>query len=313
MRVCEELRAALAGLGLSQNGVHTIYAAGSVGRLEICEDSDVDGVVVLSGPLSEFQSRDLMRAIESCYAEAGLVVAKSGGIYRQPITKAQLLNIDTRGSLTESPGIYGKRIQILLDARPLFGEQSFQGLQQEVLKWFMPKLGRTVPVENFLLTELKRYYAAYSLWQNFKFTKSAEDGWLLRQAKLKITRTSTITGLILLLGARSDSARDFDLMQHLFLTPLERILNVFSRYAETRYCEQYLAAYESAVRLLGNQQVRRRLIEFSPESHADIDDKVPEEFIELCDLAAQLGDITAAFILDRKSDWSREFYRQCLI
>ena len=313
LKVYENLQVALNNLDLAARDVHSIYAAGSVGRLEINDESDVDGVVVLNKPVDETHVAELMSAIETCYEQAGLKLAKTTGIYRQPIAIQSLLDAAQRGSLTESPDVYGKRIQLLLDARPLYAAREFRRLQTDVLNWFMPTLGPGFGNAIFLMTEIKRYYSAYSAWQYFKFGKSADDGWLLRQAKLKITRTSTMTALILLLGARSDGQGNIDFEQCLSATPLERILRVFDAYADDESSAAYLAVYEAALQLLGDQQVRRVLIEYSPASYEEINGDIPNEFDSLCEFANRLSELTTSFILKRTPDWSAEFYRQCFV
>ena len=313
LHVWSVLQKSLAELDLARHGVITVYAVGSIGRLEVNENSDVDGVVVVEDEFEQNQLRPLMEAIESNYAAAGLRVAKGTGIYRQPVTRTALLDEGARGSLSESPDVYGKRIQLMLDARVLYHEAAFLELQQHVLEWFLPASQTGAGLRSsFLLAELKRYYNAYSNWQRFKFDKSADDGWLLRQAKLKITRTTTIMAVSLLIGGATDRKRKISIGKHLSLTPLERIQSVFNYYDEHDAAAHYAKLYNSALSLISDAGVRRKLIIASPVTEAEIGAGFPPEFSEICVLSDQMGEIITRFVLRRQHDWLIEFYRQAL-
>ena len=309
---CEDLAEKLVSIDVAGRGVDSICVVGSLGRLEVNDSSDVDGIVVLKKPLAKGQRENLMADIEACYAAAGLRVAKATGIYRQPITVAEILDEAQRGSLTETPSAYGKRIQILLDARPLFGRDAFINLQEKLCAWFSPDLGVSKDGSQFLLTEIKRYFNAYSAWQKFKFDKSSDDGWLLRQAKLKITRTTTIAALVLVLGACSDVSQNMRVQDYLPATPLQRILLVFSKYQDQESFENFLLAYESAVKQLSDSRMRALLVALSPTSYSEISIEHPPQVSSLFNLAEQLGQILSDFILARRGEWSASFYRSCL-
>ena len=312
VRVCSVLGESLGELDMARFGVSTVFAVGSVGRLEVGENSDVDGVVVLEDELTPAQFAPLMTAIESCYAGAGLRIAKGTGIYRQPVTKAALLDECARGSMSELPGTYGKRIQILLDARALYQPAAFHELQQKVLQWFLPAQHGRLIKTSFLLAELKRYYNAYSSWQNFKFDKSDDDGWLLRQGKLKVTRATTIMAMVLLAGAASDEKRRIPIGQHLSLTPLERVQTVFRHYDEQDEAVRYSRLYSSALELISDAEVRRKLINASPAGATEVAVGFPREFTQICAIGDEMSEAIARFILRRQHDWPIAFYRQAL-
>ena len=308
--VWQELVDGLATLGLAKWGVQSVYAVGSIGRLEVSDESDVDAVVVLHEPLDDAHRKELMGLLENVYLGVGLKVAKSDGIYRHPITAQALLDPDARGSMNESPSAYGKRIQLLLDARPIFGISKFNALQENVLSWFNTDFGVAQPPYVSLQAELKRYYNAYAIWQNFKFDNSTDDGWLLRQAKLRVTRASTIAGLILLIGASTDCTRTFEVRQHLSLTPLARIGKIFSMYRDNESLREYLTAYEAALEMISDSGIRKKFIELSPSNLNQLTHGFPSEFVSVCRLASRLSAITTRFTLDRVADWSLEFYQQ---
>ena len=310
---CKQLSAALADFELVEKHVLTLFAVGSAGRLELGEASDLDGVVVLKGPLCESTTNTLMDGIEARYRECGFEVAKASGIYRQPILLEQLLDATQRGQLDEAPSVYGKRIQALLDARPLYGEARFNQLQLDVLRWFCPSSYPTEAKYQYFLIELKRYFHAYSAWQNFKFDKSADDGWLLRQAKLRVTRMVTIAATILLIGAASDKNKAFDFESYLSATPVERVRGIFLLYEESHAAREFLTHYEHAVQMMNDAEVRYDLVSHSPANVDQINYDVPDSYKCLQEISQELATIITAFILERRCDWSQAFYRDCLL
>ena len=312
LRRCEQLGAAIADLAIVQEHVLTVFAVGSAGRLELSAESDLDGVVVLKHPVSESITDALMAAIESQYHAQGFEVAKSSGIYRQPILREQLLDETRRGCLDETPDVYGKRIQTLLDARPLFANQQFGQLRAEILQWFCPKLLRSDSRYRYLLAELQRYFHAYSAWQNFKFDKSDDDGWLLRQGKLRVTRTVTIAATILLIGASSDKKLAFEFDSYLAATPVERVRSVFLLYGQQQQVDEFLTHYERAVELMHEPAIRAQWIKQSPAKFAEVDNDLPESYQSVHKASQKLSAIITAFILDRRGDWAASFYQDCL-
>lgn len=309
---CNQLSAAIADLELVEQHVLTVFAVGSAGRLELSAKSDLDGVVVLKHPISESITDALMAAIESQYHAQGFEVAKSSGIYRQPVLREQLLDESRRGCLDETPSVYGKRIQTLLDARPLFAQQQFAQLQAQVLHWFCPHLLGSDSQYSYLLAELKRYFHAYSAWQNFKFDKSDDDGWLLRQGKLRVTRTVTIAATILLIGASTDKKHTFDFDSYLAATPAERVRGVFLLYGQQQLADRFLTRYEEAVELMHDSAIRAEWIKHSPTKFEEVYDNLPESYKSVQNAAQKLAAMITAFILDRRDDWATSFYQDCL-
>ncbi|MGR8948478.1 MAG: hypothetical protein ACU84Q_10550 [Gammaproteobacteria bacterium] len=310
---CERLGAKLASVDLVREHVSTIFAVGSAGRLELGSGSDLDGVVILKHSLGDEEVSALMHAIESCYVALDFAIAKGAGIYREPVLPAQLLDVSQRGSLNEAPTVYGKRIQIMLDARPLFGGENFAQLQSEVLTWFTPSSLSPDSPYGYFLNELKRYYHSYSAWQNFKFDKSNDDGWLLRQAKLRITRMVTIAAAIISLGVCSDDNISFDLRRHISTTPLERILKSFECYGESESLREFLTDYESTLKMMHNPAVREELIAASPHSFEEFPETLPASYLQLYAISRRLSNSIAEFILRRRGDWTMGFYRDCLL
>ncbi len=244
--------------------IASISAAGSLGRLEIAPDSDFDSIFLLeSCTVTAALLDEATECARSVARDFGLRISKSDGIFREAINPELLLDRNALGRLDEAPKVFGKRIQILLDTRPLSGQQYFYGVRRRILDWY------AWPSQNFageepweyLLSDLIRYANSYRNWQVTKIERTADDSWALRQIKLRSTRLITWMGLwslILRASERPEDGLEW-LDRHLNLTPLERIAQVFGE-ESPRTMSEVLTRYENILSKLQNQEIRAQLV-----------------------------------------------------
>ncbi|MEM7467522.1 MAG: hypothetical protein AAF387_11670 [Pseudomonadota bacterium] len=306
--ILTQLSSGLLALELVQEYVETIFAAGSLGRLEANSMSDADCIVILNQSVGASIQQQLMRDVEKCYDDVGLRRAKSTGIYSHPVQSNELLANAGRGSLNDSPAIYGKRIQTLLDARPVINEAAFQRLQMRVLDWFNPEISTAGLRYEFLLNEIRRYLAAYASWQYFKFDRDEDDGWLLRQAKLGLTRRTTVAALALVIGTINDANKDVEIGHFMPLAPLKRIVSIFELYGEFDLRAEYVECYERANQLLHDTRVRAELIVKSPAALPLRRAELPASFLQLEQDADRLRAMLILFAQRRQVDWPTAWY-----
>lgn len=298
-------------------GVYTTFAAGSLGRLEATALSDVDCVVVLHDSAAEpaigaAAIDTVLRAITA----SGLRTPKAAGIYRAPVRVRELIAPAAIGSLVEPPEVFGKRIQVLLDARALHGPAEFDALRARIVEWYAHGFVAREPAKQwtYLLNDLVRYLHSYAAWQQYKLDKTSDDGWFLRHAKLRTSRVLTIASLMFLLGesSRFGAAKGEWLVERLAATPLERIVALFERYDDGRR-DELLRTYDRTLALLGDSIVKRELVAASPATLDDLSRDVPPSFAEIHRLSARLMDLLVDFALDRRAVWDRRFYRYWLL
>ena len=295
---------------LAENGVPlvTAVAGGSLGRLEASAVSDVDLIVFVDDLNRHHDER--VPALDRAFAAASLRAPKADGIYGRPIDVASILDPAGRGSLTETPTLFGSRIQVLLDGRPVCGARRFAELRENILRWYAGE--RRASGWTHLINDLSRYLHAYAGWQQFKYSHARDDGWLLRQAKFRSSRIVTFAGLLFLLAEHGRQA-DGDvawLLPHLDKTPLERVLYVFAQYDE---CDptQFLSAYADVHALLSDWDIRRELIAASPRAAGD--PVQSEAYAEIHALGARLMDELTRFALARHADWPLKIFRNWLL
>ncbi len=265
---CELLQNLAASTRAQQPVFLTLAAAGSLGRLEAGPDSDFDSLFIVADAAAKppDTSDTVSEAIAAVFARAreyGLAVPKADGIFRAAITPASLVDPAALGSLDESPATFGRRMQFLLDARPVFGAEAFHQLQARVLDWYCSP-ARKLPAEapwDYLQGDLVRYAHAYRNWQSFRHARTAEDSWALRQAKLRLVRYVTWMGLYLLVAEARAMGGEAEawLLSKLELTPLERIVHVLEGEAP-QAAARIVEAYGEGLMLLHDSAVRRELI-----------------------------------------------------
>ena len=60
----------------------------------------------------------------------------SDGIFGVCALRTALVNSATRGTISEDMTTFGQRMQLLIDAQPLWGDAEFAKLQNELLGWY---------------------------------------------------------------------------------------------------------------------------------------------------------------------------------
>jgi hypothetical protein len=305
-RLRAPLEACFSRAGLS---VVTAVAGGSLGRLEASAVSDVDLIVLVDAAAAPCCGEPIVELAQA-FTEAGLRAPKADGIYGRPISLAALLDQAARGSLSESPALFGSRIQLLLDGRAVCRPEQFVELREAVLQWYAD--GPDAQSWTHLFNDLSRYLHAYAGWQQFKYTRSADDGWLLRQAKFRSSRIVTFAALLFLLAEQGRQAAGDAawLLPHLDKTPLDRLLYVFAQYDDFD-AAQFLADYAVIHARLADPDIRRELVDASPGAAGDAIDCAA--YTEIHALSDSLMNELTRFVLARRFDWPLKIFRNWLL
>lgn len=294
------------------DAIVTVAAAGSLGRLEVTAGSDLDAIVIVADHLAD--EATVVADVYKALAHPALKMPKPSGIFRSGVSAAVLCAPQGRGALDESPALFGKRIQLLLDTRPLFGAAAYVDLQARILDWYGADRLRRDPEGQWtpLIHDLQRYLHSYAAWQQGKFGRDAEDGWYLRQAKLRSSRLLTFAGLLLLLGASSRRRDKPDwLLAQLALTPLERIAQVM-RQVDAAAFDALEGHYVTVHALLADPARRADLVAQSPCSPAALPVRWPEPYAEIHQRSGEMLRALSRFVLERRDDWHPDFFSELL-
>lgn len=305
LALVDHLGAVLDAAADELEGVCCVVAAGSLGRLEAGPNSDLDVIVVVRDGLAQAIAARLVGRVYERLGDSGLRLPKADGIYRSPVSPAALLDRAARGSLDEDPALFGKRMQFLLDTRALAGSPAFAGLRRDILGWYAgPAQSRSRRHPwTFLINDLSRYLHSYAAWQQHKHDNTADDGWQLRQVKLRSSRVLTFAGLMLLLGESHRERNPFDfVLRWLDLTPLQRVAAVMHRHGAAQLPD-LVQGYARVHAALSSADTRAALA-------AGRDEQL---FARLHDDSGTMMEILTQFILARADDWGTDFFSRLLL
>ncbi len=294
--------------------VVTVAVGGSLGRYEAGAASDVDCIVVVRDGAASAHVEVQNALVHRLFAESTFKPPKADGIYRQGIARRALLDPAALGSLDEAPAVFGKRIQLLLDARPVFGRAGFDALQRDIVAWYCTDFVVAKPTRTwtYLCNDLMRYLHSYAGWQQFKFERGTDDSWQLRQAKFRTSRLLTFAATMYLLG-ESDGLPDKVswLQSQLADTPLQRLYTVMQRHDAAAYA-QLLAAYEAAFALLVQPELRAALVASGPDAATRMRAELHPVYEQIREHSAALSRILTEFALTRRAQWGARFFERWL-
>ena len=311
--ICDRLEADFADRQSDLAALLTVTVAGSLGRLEATPHSDVDCILVARDEF-DLDSHEVQAAVASVFEVFGssdLKQPKSWGIYRAPIAPRQLCDPGARGKLSEAPEVFGKRIQLLLDARPLYDHRAFNDLRRDILDWYAAVFVAREPRKQwtYLINDLVRYLHSYAAWQQFKFERTREDSWMLRQSKLRGSRVITVAGLLFLLGESSTAGigKLEWLEKMLDLTPLERLAAVYETHDDD--FSRVLKPYEMIHARLAGSSSRSELIGAGPGSIDDFPVRKDGVFGEIRAASNEMISALLDFLFARRGQWDEAFFR----
>jgi predicted nucleotidyltransferase len=305
---------ALAASAPDLEAVATIAVCGSLGRLEAHPSSDVDCIIVVKEAGGTDRSGTPAAVVTRALEALELKASKPWGIYAKPVARTALLATAALGSVEEPAAVFGKRMQLLLDARPLMHEKTLARLQAEVVDWYRTGYLDANPGGSwtYLINDVMRYLHAYAAWQQYKIERTADDSWQLRQAKFRGTRLVTLAGLLVLLGEsnRDPGKRDW-LLEHLVYSPLERLALVMNKYDRGAF-EELLEAYEIIHRLTSDPLVRDELLTTGPDSIAALGREPERIYRQIHDVSAGIIGVLTRFVLARQADWDPRFFERLI-
>lgn len=292
----------------------TIAVAGSLGRLEAGPHSDLDCIVITRRDPERSPANAAIERVTEILSHIDLKPAKPWGIYSSATSISTLLDRSALGSLSEQTEIFGKRMQLLLDSKPVYGDQAFVSVQSRIIGWYGTAFFSAANQKSwtYLINDLARYLHAYAAWQQYKFARSSDDSWQLRQCKLRSTRLVTWAGLLFLLGesnARTD--KQSWLLDNLRHTPLERLARIMGKY-DPECFRRLLAAYEEVHVLLNESHSRSELIVTGPDSDNNCNRPRSAVFTEVHELTAQIIRLLTNFVFDRRKDWDPRFFERLI-
>lgn len=293
--------------------VSCIAVSGSLGRMEQGPFSDCDLIVVLHEDVcpNSFVGRSAFEAVWQPLQPLQLGTPKPNGIFASATRAGELCRPTARGQIDEDLGVFGKRIQMLLDCQPIFGHRNYDQLLDDVVKFYVAgpnRVQQTHPYA-YLLNDLSRYFR--SLRVRAQWTLTEHPGkWWLQNMKLRHSRLVLYSGLLLLIGEGfSQTERHSDWLSHrLRMTPLERIAYVYDVCGNDNF-STIADCYCTFLSALGDPKFRRELLDVTDRQNADMPTEIPWT-AELTHNAPRLTADLSRFLWLQQGRWGSEFYEQ---
>lgn len=299
---------------LSQlNHVATVAVSGSLARLDASENSDVDLIIVLEDGLTNHP--DDMRAIaKEIYIAAnacGLKSSAAKGIYATPSTLLALNNPDTLGQVNEDMILFGHRMQLLIESRPICREDNYRAVIKTLLDRYMTPfaMGSGFDAVSYLLNDLIRYYRSYLVAKQWNANQTG-DGWYLKQVKVRHSRLLAYASTLLLL-AEAASKPIIDqpaLQERLASRPLDRIAQLFEKYGTD--ATPVFKAYDRFLESMSDPSCREELGRQGTLPIDPAGGQIPPAYFDLVKNGEQIAAAMIQFVVDHFHECAGKFLQR---
>ena len=214
-----------------------VFAAGSLGRLEIADSSDLDLFFVLTDKGDKQQNESngfkpnnlqiytFFNMICEMYKKHHFPAPSSGGRYLEFINACDLFRIGSREE--DFKNGFTTRILMLLESKYVYNEEDYNRIIEEILNAYFVDFSDHsedfVPL--FLMNDIYRYW--YTVTMNYEFRRDISDDdnkkyW--KRLKLKYARMLTCYSMIACLY--KPNIKKEDIIDFVSMTPIERIESV---------------------------------------------------------------------------------------
>jgi len=289
--------AALHSLSTHCPAVLSLAVAGSYGRMEAAEHSDLDLVIVVdeAAMINEKSRQACVTSVWQILEPLGMEKPLSTGIFMQAVSAEQLCDTNALGNLDYPRHVFGLRMQLLLDAQPVYGACCFQELMQKIVAWYSRGCMQhhQLTPARYLLNDIIRYYRSYGVWHQFDDTVLPGDSWGLRQVKINHSRMVSYAALLALVHSADELTADnpmqqwqANMMGRLHLTPLERLqqLHTSASGKDNATLSSYnnlLDLYAKVLMRLADKNVRKTLLGITAAQLATASESDRQTFDEL--------------------------------
>ena len=236
-----------------------VVLMGSWGRRELTSGSDDDFVVLGSGRPDPAEVAAILDQ------PAGQEQIFGGRVHEAELVERIGLGEDTNDSLT-------RRMLFLLESVALVGEGAHAAARAAILGRYLDAGVRDQRVPRFLLNDLIRYWRTICVDFEAKRFERRDEGWGLRNAKLRTSRKLLFAGGLLPVLECHELRREEmlpSLERALAMPPTDRVAAAFLRYDAVDAGARALRAYDAFVGLVGDPETRAHLHGLSREAAQD--------------------------------------------
>lgn len=240
----------------------SVYVSGSLGRMEGRKESDWDLILVLRDEaVAPDEIEAYGRALWERLDPTGDRRPERHGVFAAPVTLRDLADPRHRGTLSDTPARFGKRMQLLLDAGAIWGDDDAG--REAALRFYGLTLSRSSADQRigaeenerdrrdgaFLFNDLVRYHRSLCAMTQWLPNEESDKTRRLK-LKLRFSRFLNYLGLLLPLAQGIDRGNVAESLAPFWnLTPLERVL-AFADEANDAAVESFCRSYEAFLEFL---------------------------------------------------------------
>lgn len=235
-----------------------VFAAGSLGRLEVGDKSDFD-VFMISydsirreqklSSISRLQEYEAFASLININTELGYPKFSGDGRFLKTYELDEMIKA-TGSPRDDSENLFTARMLLILESQPITNERLYNdGIRKIIDNYFRDGSGRVDFRPLFLLNDILRYWRTLCL--NYEdYRSDANRPWFKKNLNLKFSRKLTIFSTVFAIS--SFESMDADSFRNLCqLTPLERLakaLDIIEDDALLEGFQQTLQDYELFLR-----------------------------------------------------------------
>jgi predicted nucleotidyltransferase len=280
----ERLRKAFANEALVNYPNVTVFSAGSLGRLEAGNNSDLD-IFVIASPHEIGRLREIRLLSKIADLNDSLKFPPFSDEMRyMKVYDGEKLIKDTGKPRDDSENSFTTRMLLLLESAHLTNNDLYQKLMKEVCEnYFRDNKGKKDFRPLFLINDLLRYWRTLCL--NYEQCREDPDKpWRKKNMNLRFSRLTTVFATIaLLMIDRPSKAEDF--ISHTALTPLERLAVAVDKLGNVRLeaqFESFLDHYATFLRIKDSASPEKML------EKGDIKQKVRDSADKVADFFSDI-------------------------
>lgn len=227
----------------------SIYSTGSFGRLEASEHSDLDVFFITEGEPPSRLAKTLLDAdIIRLMERFGFPEPSGDGEYLT-VHSLEEMQQHLGGPSDDYANFFTARMLLLLESRPIAGEQVYNDAMEEIVQWYFRDYDdhadqfRPVFLTNDIIRFWKTLCLNYENKRNLPVGDDARAKHRLKNLKLKFSRMTTCFSTLIAIGARPTVSPD-DLAGLVKLTPWERLEGVADRADRRSVLDDLRSKYE---------------------------------------------------------------------
>lgn len=264
-----------------------VFAAGSLGRFETGQISDLDLFILSREKISRLDEYKLFSDLIRLNQDLSLPEFSSDGRFLKVHHLEDLIG-NTGDATDDIENQFTTRLLLLLESKPISNDVLYQESLRKVLSnYFRDSDGRKDFQPLFLMNDILRYWRTLCL--NYERDRGNAKPWWKKNLNLKFSRKLTVFSTVLAIVSRTVSKSE-ELVQFTENVPWQRLALVLDNINDDTLIEPFKKALDDYESFL------------AAKSHAELEEKEEETIDEFRSKAESFGEFIYAALHSKKLD-----------